>query len=168
MENRSGLIVRTAVTQATGTAEREAAKAMVQQLPRTTRRITIGGDKGYDTRDFVSELRKLKITPHMAQNTSNRRSAIDGRTNQPSKLRDQPENLEANRRRLRLDENGWQASQDDLPRSGEDRHATCPTCSGLQSGTDEEFGPWCHLKSGKRLSSGCMMPNSQLKRACNS
>lgn len=80
MENRSGLIVKTAVTQATGTAEREAAKTMVQQLPRTTRRITLGGDKGYDTKDFVSELRNLKITPHVAQNTSNRRSAIDGRT----------------------------------------------------------------------------------------
>lgn len=80
MENRSGLIVRTAVTQATGTAEREAAKTMVQQLPRTTRRITLGGDKGYDTKDFVRELRELKITPHVAQNTSNRRSAIDGRT----------------------------------------------------------------------------------------
>ena len=53
---------------------------MVQQLPRTTRRITLGGDKGYDTRDFVSKLRNLKITPHVAQNTSNRRSAIDGRT----------------------------------------------------------------------------------------
>jgi len=80
MENRSGLIVKTATTQATGTGERDAAKAMVQQLPRTTRRITLGGDKGYDTKDFVSELRKLKVTPHVAQNTSNRRSAIDGRT----------------------------------------------------------------------------------------
>ena len=80
MENRSGLIVKTTATQATGTGEREAAKAMVQQLPRTTRRITLGGDKGYDTKDFVKELRELKITPHVAQNTSNRRSAIDGRT----------------------------------------------------------------------------------------
>jgi transposase len=80
MENRSGLIVKTTTTQATGTGEREAAKAMVQQLPRTTRRITLGGDKGYDTKDFVRELRELKITPHVAQNTSNRRSAIDGRT----------------------------------------------------------------------------------------
>ena len=80
MENRSGLIVKTAVTKATGTAEREAAKTMVQQLPRTTRRITLGGDKGYDTKEFVKELRELNITPHVAQNTSNRRSAIDGRT----------------------------------------------------------------------------------------
>lgn len=80
MENRSGLIVRTKVTTASGTAEREAAKDMVQQLPRTTRRITLGGDKGYDTAGFVKELRKLNVTPHVAQNNTNRKSAIDGRT----------------------------------------------------------------------------------------
>jgi hypothetical protein len=55
MENRSGLIVRTAVTTASGTGEREAAKSMVQKLPRTTRRISLGGDKGYDTEAFVKE-----------------------------------------------------------------------------------------------------------------
>lgn len=80
MENRSGLIVKTKVTTASGTGEREAAKSMVKQLPRTTRRITLGGDKGYDTADFVKELRSLKITPHVAQNDTNRKSAIDGRT----------------------------------------------------------------------------------------
>ena len=80
MENRSGLIVRTKVTAASGTGEREAAKAMVQQLPRTTRRITLGGDKGYDTETFVKELRRLKVTPHVAQNNTNRKSAIDSRT----------------------------------------------------------------------------------------
>jgi transposase len=80
MENRSGLIVKTEVTTASGTGEREAAKSMVKQLPRTTRRITLGGDKGYDTADFVKELRSLKITPHVAQNDTNRKSAIDGRT----------------------------------------------------------------------------------------
>jgi transposase len=80
MENRSGLIVKTEVTTASGTGEREAAKTMVKQLPRTTRRITLGGDKGYDTATFVEELRSLNITPHVAQNDTNRKSAIDGRT----------------------------------------------------------------------------------------
>jgi transposase len=80
MENRSGLIVKTKVTTASGTAEREAAAAMVKQLPRTTRRITLGGDKNYDTKDFVKELRGLKVTPYVAQNDTNRKSAIDGRT----------------------------------------------------------------------------------------
>src|SRR6185369_13699753 len=80
MENRNGLIVKTAVTPATGTGEREAAKKMIQKLPRTSKRITLGADKGYDTKDFVKDLRELNVTPHVAQNTSNRRSAIDGRT----------------------------------------------------------------------------------------
>ena len=80
MENRNGLIVQTAVTQATGTAEREAAKTMILKLPRTSKRITLGADKGYDTKDFVKVLRELNVTPHVAQNTSNRKSAIDGRT----------------------------------------------------------------------------------------
>ncbi|HWU43754.1 MAG TPA: transposase, partial [Bdellovibrio sp.] len=80
MENCSGLIVKTEVTTASGTAERDAATTMIKQLPRTTRRITLGGDKNYDTKDFVKELRSLKITPHVAQNDTSRRSAIDGRT----------------------------------------------------------------------------------------
>lgn len=80
MENRSGLIVGTAVTTATGTGERSAAIQMLKKLPRTTRRITLGADKGYDTKGFVKELRDLNITPHVAKNDSNRSSAIDGRT----------------------------------------------------------------------------------------
>jgi hypothetical protein len=80
MDNRHGLIVDTQVLHATGTAEREAALAMVDRLPRRGRRRTLGADKGYDTRDFVAGLRDRNITPHVAQNTSRRRSAIDGRT----------------------------------------------------------------------------------------
>ena len=77
IENRHGLVVQTCVTPATGSAEREAALALARGLPR---RATLGADKGYDTRDFVAELRARTITPHVAQNTTNRRSAIDGRT----------------------------------------------------------------------------------------
>jgi len=79
MENRNGLVVKARLTQASGTAEREAAEAMVRDRPGRGR-ITLGGDKGYDTRDFVAALRALKVTPHVAQNTSGRHSAIDGRT----------------------------------------------------------------------------------------
>lgn len=79
MENRSGLIVQTAVTVAGGTEERNAALAMVKKLPRTSRRITLGADKGYDTKGFIQELRSLKITPHIAKNEGNH-STIDGRT----------------------------------------------------------------------------------------
>jgi transposase len=79
MENRNGLVVGTRLTPATGTAEREAALAMVADVP-AKGRITLGGDKNYDTRDFVDTARNLKVTPHVARNTSNRRSAIDART----------------------------------------------------------------------------------------
>ena len=79
MENRNGLAVAVAVLPATGTAEREAAIEMVAELP-DAGRITLGGDKNYDTQDFVARLREMEVTPHVAQNDTNRRSAIDGRT----------------------------------------------------------------------------------------
>jgi transposase len=80
MENRNGLVVDMDLTPATGRAERESALRMLDRLPRRKRRLTLGGDKGYDTREFVAELRQRKVTPHVAQNQSGRRSAIDGRT----------------------------------------------------------------------------------------
>jgi hypothetical protein len=79
MENRTGLVVSARLTQATGTAERDAALDMLQDLC-GNRRITLGGDKNYDTRDFVDSLRSLAVTPHVAQNDTNRASAIDRRT----------------------------------------------------------------------------------------
>src|SRR5579862_6972436 len=66
MENRNGLVVDTATTTATGTAEREAAIAMAGDLP-AGQRITLGTDKAYDTRDFVAEMRRLGVTPHVSQ-----------------------------------------------------------------------------------------------------
>lgn len=81
MENRNGLVVDTRVTEAQGRAEREAALDMLKSIPGQRRR-TVGADKGYDTRDFVAQARSLAVTPHVAQNTSRRRSAIDGRTTQ--------------------------------------------------------------------------------------
>jgi transposase len=81
MENRTGLIVDIELTQATGKAEREAALRMLDRLPRKKhRRVTLGADRGYDTQEFVRELRQRKVTPHVSQNRSGRRSAIDGRT----------------------------------------------------------------------------------------
>jgi transposase len=79
MENRNGLVVNTRLTQATGAAEREAAAEMVAALPGNYR-VTVGGDKASDTQDFVAGLRALEATPHVAQNTTGRASAIDGRT----------------------------------------------------------------------------------------
>jgi transposase len=79
MENRNGLAVSACVTAATGTAEREAALAFADKISGSGR-VTLAGDKNYDTHDFVKDLRALAVTPHVAQNNTNRRSAIDGRT----------------------------------------------------------------------------------------
>lgn len=81
MENRNGLLVDFRVTQATGTAERDAVPVLLDEArERGFRPRTLGADKNYDTRDCVAAMRKRKVTPHVAQNVSGRRSAIDGRT----------------------------------------------------------------------------------------
>ena len=80
MENRSGLIVDARLTRVSGHAERLAALAMIEPWADRPRAITLGADKGYDAADFIEELRTLNVRPHVAQNTSRRRSAIDGRT----------------------------------------------------------------------------------------
>jgi len=80
MEHRSALIVDAELTAADGYAERATAVEMLARLPLTARRRTVAGDKAYDTKGFVAEVRNLGFTPHVAQNTSRQRSAIDGRT----------------------------------------------------------------------------------------
>ena len=80
IENRHGLVVDTELFQCNGTAERDAAMLMAERLD-GVERVTLGGDKGYDTKDFVQEMRGMKVTPHVAQNLKrNGGSAIDGRT----------------------------------------------------------------------------------------
>ena len=79
MENRNGLVADVEVLQAHGTAERDAALVMMESIP-ANQPVTVGADKGYDTKDFVAEARNLKVTPHIAQNNKGRKSAIDGRT----------------------------------------------------------------------------------------
>lgn len=78
-ENRNGLVVSTRTTQAYGDAERDAALLMAEAIPGNSR-VTLGADKGYDVHNFVGELRYMNVTPHVAQNDTNRRSAIDQRT----------------------------------------------------------------------------------------
>jgi IS5 family transposase len=80
VENRNGLIVDAEVFQANGTAERDAALVMLENLP-GEQPVTVRGDKGFDTRDFVQECRNLQVTPHVAQNHARPGgSAIDNRT----------------------------------------------------------------------------------------
>lgn len=79
MENRNGLIVQADLTHADGHAERKAALDMINRhSPGSTRRLTLGADKGYDSADFVADLRRMVVTPHIAQKA--RHSALDGRT----------------------------------------------------------------------------------------
>jgi IS5 family transposase len=79
VENRHGLLVDLRVSTATGKAEREVALEMLDDHERPGR-TTLGADRAYDTREFVDDCRALGVTPHVAQNTTNRRSALDGRT----------------------------------------------------------------------------------------
>lgn len=79
MENRNGLVVQAELTHADGHGERKAALEMINRhSPGSTRRLTLGADKGYDSADFVAALRRMVVTPHVAQKA--RHSAIDGRT----------------------------------------------------------------------------------------
>ena len=77
MENRNGLVVDVVLSQATGTAETEAALTMLERVP-TARRITVGADKGYDTGEFVTTCRSFQVTPHVAMKQGH--SALDRRT----------------------------------------------------------------------------------------
>lgn len=83
IENENGLLVALDLEQATGTAERDSAIRMLFKLG-GQKRITLGADKGYDTKDFVANCRQLNVTPHVAQNIGKRRrSAVDARTTSP-------------------------------------------------------------------------------------
>jgi hypothetical protein len=118
MENRHGLVISPRLTAATGTAEREAAVGLVEGIP-GRHRITVGGDKAYDTRGFVQSLRGLKAVPHVAQNCNGRKSAIDGRTTR------HPGYAVSQRLRKRVEEIfGWMKTVGNLRKTrhrGEDR-----------------------------------------------
>ena len=101
MENRSGLIVQADLTHADGHGERKAALEMINRhSPGSTRRLTLGADKGYDSAEFIAALRRMVVTPHVAQKA--RHSAIDGRTTQ------HPGYAASQRRRKKIEEPfGW-------------------------------------------------------------
>jgi transposase len=102
VENRNGLIVNAMVWEASGTAERDTALVMLEQIP-GKRRVTVGGDKGFDTADFIAECRHMQVTPHVAQNDGRPGgSAIDQRTTRPKSYRI------SQRKRKRIEECfGW-------------------------------------------------------------
>src|SRR5204862_5633250 len=79
-ENRNGFVVAADLREASGTAERAAASTMIARYSPGNKRITVGADKGFDTAQFVADMRDFNVSLHVAQNTTRRRSAIDGRT----------------------------------------------------------------------------------------
>ena len=104
MENRSGLIVDARLTRVSGHAERRAALEMIEPLADRPRAVTLGADRGYDAADFVEELRGHNVRPHVARNTSRRRSAIAGRTTRHPGIRRQSADPQAHRGGLWLDQ----------------------------------------------------------------
>jgi hypothetical protein len=116
MENRHGLLVDACLTLADGHAERVAALHMIEPRADRPQAITLGADKAYDAEDFINELRSMKVTPHVAQNTNGRSSAIDGRTTRHGGY------AVSQRIRKRIEEAfGWikvggRAGEDEVPR----------------------------------------------------
>jgi IS5 family transposase len=117
MENRNGLVVDTRLTRATGTAERDAALDMAARIPGGTRRVTLGGDKNYDTRDFVDKLREAAVTPHVAQEPARKAQQRHRPKNHAAAwVRHQSEKAEASRGDLRLDQDHRRTPQDPASR----------------------------------------------------
>ena len=134
MENRSGLIVDARLTRVSGHAERLAALDMIQGVADRPGAITLGADKGYDAADFVEELRTMNVRPHVARNTSGRRSAIDGRTTRHPGYAMSQRIRKRNRGDVRLDQDGRRPAQDQVPRPAAGRLGLHLRRRGLQSG----------------------------------
>ena len=116
-DNRHGLVLDVRVTQASGTAERDAAAEMLSHKP-ASKRTTVGADRGYDTRAFVQQRRDSNVTPHVVQNTTNRSSSHRRPYHTARRLCGQPAPAQAGGGGVRLGQDGGAAVQDQVPRSG--------------------------------------------------
>ena len=127
-ENRNGFVVEAELRLVSGTVERAAATAMIVRHSPGAQRITVGGDKGFDTADFVADMRTFNVTPHIAQNTSGRRSAIDGRTTAMPATRSASRSASASRSRSAGERQsaGWRG----------------PCCAASKSSTSSSSGLW--------------------------
>jgi len=140
VENRNGLIVEAGVFQANGTAERDAALTLLEQIP-GTKPVTVGGDKGLDTRGFVAECRHLRVAPHVAQNHARPGGQRVGWAHDAaSGLRHQPEEEEADRRMLWLAEDDCAAAEGAPSRGLQSRLDLHLRLRGLQSGAHAKLG----------------------------
>jgi transposase len=141
MDNRHGLVVNTRLTQASGTAEPEAALAMAAELPGRAR-VTLGADKGYDQKELVRELRAQQVTPHLAQSAQRHRPPHHS----PSGLRHQSDQAETGGRDLRLDEDHRRLAQDPASGSRPGRLGVYLRGRRLQLGEDAQPLANRHLK----------------------
>ena len=132
MENRNGLVVDAWLTHATGTAEPEAALAMLEALPDAGHK-TVGADKAYDTAAFVASSRAAGVTPHVAQNiNAHRGSNIDGRTTRHAGYRISQVDPQTDRGGERLDQGGRRHGANQAARGGAGRVDVCLQGGGLQ------------------------------------
>ena len=157
-ENRHGLIVDARLTEANGTAERAAGSrhGRGQRRPRST----LGADKNYDTADFVAGCRARGCVPHVAQNDTNRRSAIDARTTRHPGYAVSHDQAQAHRRALRLDEDRRRDAQDPSSRAPPGRVVLRPHRRRLQ--------PHPHPQAvGGRMSSAWSTENDPWHRHSN-
>jgi hypothetical protein len=156
MENRNGLAVDAVVDLATGTAERDAAFAMAGQIP-GDRRVTVGGDKNYDTADLVEKWRGLNVTPHVAQNNKRRRSAIDQRTTRHSGY------LISQQKRKRVEEIfGWLKTVGGMRRIA--GMGCRPVASEAMQGHVEAFIPERVKFTYRPTDDDLQLPDSRLRR----
>ena len=137
MENRHGMVVDFQTTQATGTAERDIVPELLGQArERGFHPRTLGGDKGYDIRDCVADLRRRGVTPHVAQNTKGRSSAIDGRTTRHPGYAVSQRIRKRVEEDLWVDEDGGRIPADPVSGAGPDWSGGALGGHGLQPGSD--------------------------------
>jgi transposase len=146
-ENRNFLLVDFQVEPADGRAERRAAEAMADERLAGSSRITLAGDKGFDTRGFVASCRALTITPHVAQNHARPGgSALDARTTRHPGLCGQSMAAQTDRGGLRLDEDHRRAAQNPLPRTRAGAVARLPGRRRLQPAENRALGARPRMK----------------------
>ena len=140
MDNRHGLVVNTRLTQASGSAEPEAALAMAAQIA-GQHRVTLGGDKGYDQKELVRELREYQVTPHVAQKFTALSTAA------PLAIRATPQSVQAQTggRDLRLDQDRRRPAQDSSSGNRSSRLDLHLRGRGLQPGEDAQPAASRHL-----------------------
>ena len=106
-ENRNGFVVEAELRQVSGAVERETAKDMIVRYSPGAKRITVGADKGFDTADFVSDMRDFNVTPHVAQNTTNRTLRHRRSHYPPLRIRGQPAEAQTGRGAIRVGQDHW-------------------------------------------------------------